>query len=221
MPVGDVAGWRQVFADDFTGSGLSSRWGAYSGRPGGDQYTTWSPSQVQAGNGRLVLRGQEQDGQWLTGGVSNHTVSQTYGKWEVRLRVDRSDDLTYAVLLWPERPVWPPEIDFAEDGGGVRDATTATLHYGSDNAQIQREVRADFSQWHTVGVEWLPGKLTYTLDGRPWATAESSGVPDMPMWLAVQTQGGGCEKDQVRCPIAGSPAVPSLEVDWVSVYAPA
>jgi beta-glucanase (GH16 family) len=218
MPVGDQPGWRQVYADDFTGSSLGPGWGAYSGRPGSDPYTMWSPSQVAVQDGVLTLRGQKRNGQWVTGGVSNHTVTQTYGKWEVRFRIDPSDDLTYALLLWPNMPVWPPEIDFAEDGGGARRSTVATLHHGR-NAKVAREVDADFSQWHTVGVEWVPGQLTYTLDGRPWTTVASSAVPDIPMWLAIQAQGGGCEKHPGRCPVAGSPAAPALQVDWVVVYA--
>ena len=37
MPVGNIPGWRQVFADDFTGATLdTSRWRLYWGQPGGD-----------------------------------------------------------------------------------------------------------------------------------------------------------------------------------------
>src|SRR6266705_2400712 len=36
MPVGNIPGWRQVFADDFNGTTLNtSNWYPYSGQPGG------------------------------------------------------------------------------------------------------------------------------------------------------------------------------------------
>lgn len=87
-------------------------------------------------------------------------------------------------------------------------------------------MRADFTQWHTFGVEWLPGTVTYTLDGTPWASYTGPGVPDVPMWLAMQAHEGGCERraasvGAAQCPIAGSPRVADIDVDWVAVYEPA
>jgi beta-glucanase (GH16 family) len=218
MPVGDQPGWKQIFTDDFTASTLGPLWGKYDGRPGGDPYGTWAPAQVSTTGGLLRLSASQTNGVWTTGGVALPSVDQTYGKWLVRMRVDKSDAMTYAALLWPTAPVWPPEIDFAEDGGGVRDATTATFHYGANNSQIQREAYGDFSQWHTVGVEWRPGSITYTVDGVAYGSVTSSQVPAQNMWMAIQTQAGGCEKDQVQCPVAGTPAVSHLDVDWVAIY---
>ena len=114
---------------------------------------------------------------------------------------------------------WPPEIDFAEDGGGNRQTTTATLHYGSGNTQVQRSVNADFTQWHTLGVEWTPGKLVYTLDGQPWATVTNPNVPSRPMVLAMQTQVWGCGIAGYDCPDASTPASSDVDVDWVVAYA--
>ena len=219
-PPATLPGWKQIFVDDFTGPALRQEWGPYEGSPGNDPRTKWALDQVVVADGRLVLEGTRVGDLWTTGGISNYKVAQTYGKWLVRFRVDRSDDITYAILLWPEEPVWPPEIDFAEDGGGIRDAATATLHYSAENSQIQREVPGDFSTWHTVGVEWMPGQVSYTLDGRVWTTVEDAGVPSIPMWMAIQAQGDGCRKDQVVCPVAGTPDTTRLEVDWVAVYAP-
>ena len=51
MPIGDIPGWHQVFADDFNGTTLNtSNWGPYSGQPGGDTAGWWSPSHVVVGN---------------------------------------------------------------------------------------------------------------------------------------------------------------------------
>lgn len=232
MPVGDLPGWRQIFTDDFSRTDLGEWWDAYDGQPAGDPASRWAPDHVLMNGSMLTLRGERPVGdpgaQLVTGGVSNWKVRQTYGKWEVRARVDAGDEITYAFLLWPTSGDWPPEIDFLEDWGGSRQAASAFLHYKTPTGRdkMQWDVQADFTQWHTFGVEWLPGRLTFTLDGRDWASYQGPEVPAMPMWLAMQAQAGGCERraasfGATQCPIVGSPRVADIDVDWVVVYAPA
>lgn len=93
--------------------------------------------------------------------------------------MDRGKGVAAVVLLWPVRDQWPPEIDFAEDGGATntRRHVSATLHYGAHDTQIQRTVHADFTRWHTVGVEWTPGRLSYTLDRQALGGRETSAGP--------------------------------------------
>ena len=221
VPTGNVAGWRQVFSDGFDGSTLGSQWRTYSGQPGGSPYGTWSPSQVQVRGGFLNLRNEQLNGQWVSGGLASR-IGQTYGKWEMRFRIDAGDEIKYAALLWPDGPNWPPEIDFAEDAGGNRSGTTATLHYGGNNAMVGERVAVDMTQWHTMGVEWSPGRIVYTLDGQPWATTVHQGVPSESMHLAIQTQPGGCQGGggAFGCGV-GNPRTTTMQVDWVTIYAPA
>jgi len=225
MPVGDIGRWRQIYADDFTGSSLGPDWGTYSGQPGGDPYSHWDPTHVQVKNGMLVLAGYRDNGRWVTGGVSNWPVTQTYGRWEVRFRADRSDEITYHFLLWPQADHWPPEIDFLEDLSGDRTAAAAFVHWTKDGHEqkTQRNVEADFSTWHTAGVIWEPGKVSYLLDGRVWASVTGSQVPDEPMWLGLQQEAGGCQRNAdfgfPRCPRAGIPDHADVDIDWVVAYA--
>jgi hypothetical protein len=93
----------------------------------------------------------------------------------------------------------------------------ATLHYGPDNQQIGRTVHADFTRWHVMGVEWTPGRLVYTLDGPPWATMRSSGVPSKPMELDLQASTGTCGDRFQPCPDASTPARVDFQVDWVRI----
>ena len=158
---------------------------------------------------------------------SNHTVAQTYGRWDVRFRIDPSDEIRFAILLWAQGGDWPPEIDFLEDGGGGRQTASGFVHYktAGGRSQEQRTVAADFTQWQIVGVEWLPGKIAFTLNGRVWATVTGASVQSQPMWLAIQEQFAGCERRAAAsslagCPIAGTPERTALQVDWVTIYAP-
>ncbi len=222
-PTQDLPGWRLVASEDFNSDRLPAGWGAYSGHPGGNPGGWWEPSHAVVGDGELRLEGSVADGRWTTAGVMFSAATRTYGKFEVRFRIATGYGVKYAFLLWPASGRWPEdgEIDFAEDGGGQRGYTTATLHYGADNHKIENTVAADFTRWHTVGVEWTKDLLVYTLDGQPWATVRSTHVPDGPMNLAMQTEAGTCGQVFVPCPDATTPAHVDALIDWVAVFAPA
>jgi beta-glucanase (GH16 family) len=216
--------WRRVFFDDFRHGLRSARWGRYSGQPGGDPGGWWAASHAVVAHGILELetyRDPRFGGRWVSAGVSSApALKQTYGKYEVRLRMDRGKGVAFVALLWPVRDQWPPEIDFAEEGGktSARRHITATLHYGARNFQIQRTVHSDFTRWHVVAVEWRPAKLVYTLDGRRWATVSSRAVPAQPMELDLQTQAGACGDPYAPCPDSTTPPRVNLQVDWVAAY---
>jgi beta-glucanase (GH16 family) len=224
MPQGDLPNWKQVFADDFNGTSLAKGWGAYnaeiSSTPGG----LWKDSHVRVQDGKLQLLGYREGDRWVTGGLMNNGPATTlYGKYEVRFRADNANGVKYAILLWPDSNKWPDdgEIDFAEDGGGVRDGFSATVHFvtdGGGHETIQRNVKNDFSIWHTVGVEWSPGTLVYTLDGRPWTTVNTSHTPSKPMNLVIQTEAATTCGQWMTCVDATTPATVAVEVDWVTAY---
>ena len=70
-----------------------------------------------------------------------------------------------------------------------------------------------------MGVEWTPGKLVYTLDGRVWGKVQSAEVPSEPMELAIQAQAGTCGDRFMPCPSAATPSLVDLQVDSVTAYA--
>lgn len=217
--------WRLVFFDGF-GRGLKpSQWGRYSGQPGGDPGGWWAPSHAIVRRGILFLetyRDRGFGGRWVSGGVSSaRALRQAYGKYEVKLRMDPGIGVAIVALLWPSRGGWPPEIDFAENGGesNARRHIAATLHYGAENFQIQRSLVADFTRWHVLGVEWTRGRLAYTIDGRVWAIVRSRYVPSGPMELDLQTQAGTCGEPQAPCPNATTPFRVDAQIDWVAAYA--
>lgn len=230
MPVGDIPGWHQTFTDDFTGRTLSSQWKTYWGVPGGDPGGFFDPTHVSVSGGQLLISAYKdsRDNAWdagpntyVTGGVSSSpSFAQTYGKYLVRFKFGAGVGISHAILLWPQSNTWPPEIDFSEDNGSDRQTTYATLHYGSGNTQVQRSDAVDLTQWHTLGVEWTPGRLVYTLDGKDWATVASANVPSTPMNLDIQTQSWACGTSTwEQCPDATTPSHVNLSVDWVVAYA--
>jgi beta-glucanase (GH16 family) len=226
MPVGDIPGWRQVFADDFSGTMINTnRWSVYSGQPGGDPAAWFDPRHVAVSDGMLVISGYRDGadgGKWATGGVSSAPgLVQTYGKYLVRFRMDPGTGIGHALLLVPADGSWPPEVDFSESNGSGANKTLATLHYGPHDSMVSRPHPVDLTKWHTLGVEWTPGRLRFTLDGRVWWDLRSSHVPAIPMTLALQTQTWPCVGTWGRCPDASTPATVRMYVDWVVAYAPA
>ena len=222
MP-GSLPGWHRVFADDFTGRRINTaKWWVYSGQPAGDPVGWFDPSHVTVAGGQLLITGsrdRRHHNPWATGGISSgRAFSQLYGKYMVRMRMDRGVGITHAILLWPARNSWPPEVDFSEDNGANRDTIYATLHYKPGNLQVQRTRGIDLTRWHTVGVEWSPGLLRYTIDGRVWATLPSSRVPSIPMEMDIQTQAWACGLKFEHCPNASTPSHVRLHVDWAVAY---
>lgn len=219
--------WHRVFVDNFDHGLRASSWGRYSGQPAGDPGGWWDPSHVVVKRGILNLetyRDSRFGGRWVSGGVSSaRALKQRFGRYDVRFRVDGGKGVAAVLLLFPSYGPWPPEIDFAESGGetGRRPTMAATLHYGArpDDRQIQRIVKGDFTRWHTMGVEWTPGQLAYTLDGRRWAVLRSSHVPRQRMELDLQAQAGTCGDPYAPCPDASTPSDVTLQVDRVTIYA--
>jgi beta-glucanase (GH16 family) len=232
MPVGSIPGWTEVASDNFANQSLSpAQWQIYYGAPGGDPGGWWDSSHVTVSSGELDLStysdpaactvtvGCAAVNNDVSGGVK-FRYSQTYGKYLVRMRADNAQGVTLVALLWPTSGSGA-EIDFAEDNGASpRRQITGTLW---DMAkQPTRSVEdVDMNQWHTVGVEWTPGKVVYTIDGSVWATVLDPLTPDVPMQLAIQQQTWACDASPwERCPNPSTPGVANLDVAWLVEYAP-
>jgi beta-glucanase (GH16 family) len=225
MPVGDLPGWDQVFADDFTGTTLEQpKWVRYDGQPDGDPGGWFDPSHVSVQDGKLIIGAWQdpaRDNLYVTGGVSNvHSSKRTYGRYEIRFRADQGTGIAFVLLLWPSNNNYPPEIDIAEDNGRDRQTVYGVLHPPDQSAYPNEEhhVRADATQWHTAGLEWTPQRLVYTLDGEVWARIDGPQVPAEPMSLALQTQAWYCGHGWEACPDDTTPERVNLEIDWVAIY---
>ena len=144
--------WQSVFVDDFNRCELGENWSAYDGRPGGAKYGKWHPSMVSIDNGALRLHSRRDGDDWKIGGVSNWPVTQKYGRWEVRYKVQPNADISYHFLLWPQNEKWPPEIDFAEDASSQRDGIAAFLHWkdGSTKRKANAHIAGD-APWVSNG----------------------------------------------------------------------
>jgi beta-glucanase (GH16 family) len=216
------AAWKLRFVGNFR-HGLNTRvWTRYDGTPRCCHETHWSRSHVVVKRGILRLQNYRDPafgGRWVSGGVSmGRSLNQTYGKYRVRFRITQGRGIGMCMLLWPKHG-WPPEIDFAEESSsvGARRWETSTLHFGRDNSEIHHRVHANFSHWHTIGLNWRPGRIVYTLDGHAWSRVTGAEVPDVPMHIGLQTH-VGTNGNTGSSPDSTTPAKVGLQIDWIKIF---
>jgi hypothetical protein len=141
MPVGDIPGWHQVFADDFNTnvpvggfsgcdpatrscsglpSAVRSNWWAYpDGWKDTDQQGTYMPSKtISIANGMMRLNLHTENGVHMAAapvpiipGAIGSEGGQVYGKYEIRFLVDRP--IPGYKLAWL---LWPDSENFPGDG---------------------------------------------------------------------------------------------------------
>jgi beta-glucanase (GH16 family) len=214
--------WKPVYSTSFTNPLDTTTWARYNGVPVCCKTSRWSPSHLVVQGGVLNLENYRDPafgGNWVSAGISmGRSLNQTYGKWEVRFRMDRAVGVGMCMGLWPAQG-WPPEIDFAEESAryGDRTTMTGTLHYGAANNMVHSKLAGDFSQWHTAAVEWTPGKIVYRMDGKVWDTVTGPMVPDEPMHLIIQTH-VGTNGSTGEMPAASVDGNVDLQLDSVRVY---
>jgi beta-glucanase (GH16 family) len=223
QPSAPAAGsFHLIFTDSFNGTSLAGGWTQYNGREGGCcPQTIWARTHLHVSGGVLTMdigKDPAYGGAWVGAGISQgRSLLRTYGEWNVRFRMTRGTGTAMCMLLTPKSST-PTAIDFAEESpamGATRSEETSTLHYGS--SMIHNHVTGDFTQWHVMGVQWTPGRLVYTLDGRTWAVTTGSHVPTVPLHLAIQTESGPKGSVHVS-PDASTPNPVQLQIDWVQVY---
>lgn len=226
-PRGDLPGWRQVFVDDFatdaplgtflTNSAYKSKWTSYDGYGDTSGVGWYDPTRVlSAHDGVLDMFLHTENGRALGAApiplFDGRWSGQTYGRFSVRFRADPLPGYGAGWLLWPNSDNWDEgEIDFPE--GDLDKHFWAHNHCVGDAARScwSKDTKTSFTDWHTATIEWLPGSVTFFLDGA--LLGRSDQAPSTRMHLVLQTATTG-----VR-PAASTKG--HVEIDWVSIWAPA
>ena len=230
MPVGDLPGWHQIFADNFANDSypVGSLTGCGHGPCTGAPNLDWGGSSdgTPDTSGHCVY--DESHTVSITGGVLNifaHTdpsgvcmganirpliPSFSYMAYSIRFRGDPVAGFKECMLLWPVDGVHG-EIDYPENH--LDSTITGTLHTiagGSPKQLFDSGVAS--TSWHTATMEWTPTSVTFVLDGTVVKTT-SLDVPQTPMTLMVRA---ASDIAPAVKPPASSQG--NLQVDWVTVY---
>ncbi|GAA2403929.1 hypothetical protein GCM10010191_09470 [Actinomadura vinacea] len=228
-------GWgRPLAADEFNGTLDTKAWEVYDGA-GHAGKGRRSPSAVTVRDGALRITGRT-DG--TTGGLGWRRGSRMLGRWEARLRINRSCACYNAnMLLWPvgggggtAPEGGGGEIDYMETYGdnGLRKGANFFLHYdqreGStqkgregNSGRISDRVEVDLTTWHSFAVEWTEKEINGYVDGRRWFHTSRRDVrPPGPMGQAIQLDWMPELAGKSAPGIRRRAAV--LEVDWIRMY---
>jgi beta-glucanase (GH16 family) len=128
--------------------------------------------------------------------------------------------------LWPAfwmlSKGWPPEDDVAEFWTGrPLPHTHQGFAYratpgGGDRGVQWKSIHKDaiLPGWHTFGMEWGAGYQIFNRDGEVTLRVENTHVPDIPMYLILNS---GVASRPAPPPSTVFPA--SFDVDYVRVYA--
>jgi hypothetical protein len=230
MPVGNLPGWTQIFAENFNsnvalGSFLNSTYmNSFTVYADGTKDTAgqqgapsrYYPSKVlSVQNGILTEYLHTENGTPMAATLlpdlpGNHL----YGKYTIRFRSDSLPGFKTAWMLWPDSNNWPHdgEIDFPE--GNLNGTINGFVHHqgatsGSDQTAFNSNTT--YTAWHTASLEWTPNEVKFILDGIVVGDTTNR-IPDTPMHWVIQTE--SCLQG---CPSASTQGY--LQIDWITAYA--
>ncbi len=211
------AGWRPLFATDFSGAQLPEKCRAYEGPQGGTAASYYQPDEVAVADGLLRLSMRQRtvgDRQYTTGGIGCEELSQTYGRYEFRAKAPLGAGIDSYITLWPAEP------------GNDKDATLIELlaRPGNEKAYLTNQYGAGASHvtasgdlsggFHTYTIEWAPTFFRILIDGTPRLT--DSHISIKRKWIGFAVSSGD--------PLTGVPdastALPAeFQIDFLRVYA--
>lgn len=237
-------GYRLAFSDEFQGGGIDGgkwntrfRWGPnwtinnerqyYADVQGNDI----GRSPFESDGDRLTikaertpdeLRGAANSQPWMSGALTTFgKFSMRYGYVEMRAKFPAGQGLWPAFWLLHEGEGGTrPEIDIVEFVGKRRDRVYQTYHYYENyvlRSTPSFEVGGtDFSSdFHTYGMKWEPGRITWYVDGRETNTYASGSVSSESMYLLVNLAVGGVWNGD---PDGSTPSPARYTIDWIRAY---
>ena len=160
---------------------------------------------------------------YLSGVITSHSAFKfTYGYIEARAKLPRGRGFWSAFWLLTAYYVGSrPEIDIMEHIGHDWDWAYHTYHYFDESDTLrstksQETVGVDYTNdFHTFGVEWLPGKLVFYVDGVATHTVIDSEVSSQEMYLIANTAIGGWWPGS---PDTTTPWPGEHQIDYIRVY---
>jgi beta-glucanase (GH16 family) len=147
--------------------------------------------------------------------------NQLYGYFEMKARLPAGRGLWPAFWLLPVDGSWPPEIDVMEQLGSDSTTIYVGTHsaVGGDNVGTTTRVKvaATNSGFHTYGVDWQAGEITWYFDGAVIHRQPTPADMHMPMYLVINLAVGG-EKSWPGAPTAQTVFPAHMIVEYLRAY---
>jgi hypothetical protein len=166
-------------------------WSAYDGARDTSRNGTYNSDAVMSVHGGMADKFLHSTGSGpQVAALTPPIKGQQYGRYSVRFKTDKISGYKIAWLLWPTSENWAKgEVDFPEADldGTISGFSHDVTGNPSRNAWVV-DTKKSLTDWHTATIEWMPGKLTYNLDGQSWTTTDRSAIPTDPMRWVLQTE---------------------------------
>lgn len=231
--------YRLAWEEKFSGKEINDEYWSKIPRGSSDwnRHMSYHESLYDVRKGKLVLYGKVNDGiapedtaRYITGGVyTKGKKNITYGKVEVKARLDGAKGAWPAIWMLPEKGKWPNggEIDIMErlnyDGFAyqtVHSYYTFVLNEKSNPKQSSTG-KIDADGFNVYAVEILPDSLVFSINGKrtftyPKIETDKKGQYPFgtPFYLLIDMQVEGSwvgKADPKDYPV-------KMEIDWVKFH---
>jgi hypothetical protein len=230
MPVGNLPGWQQVYAENFAnvdypvGSFTNCNGTRCAGTPGfpmgaspdGTPDTSgnceYYPSQTVSVSGGLlnINLHTASDGVCMGANLFPAMPALTYEMYTVEFRADPVAGYKEVDFLWPVNGV-TGEIDFPENH--LDSTITGSLHVvAGGDPDYEFDTPVTSTGWNTATIEWTPTAVTYILNGTVVQT-DTTNIPNTPMALMLRG-----ESDLAPAPPPPASSNGNIQIDWVTAY---
>jgi beta-glucanase (GH16 family) len=219
-PYGPKGDWRLAFADNFTGTTLDkAHWSTCyywdCTNLGNNELEWYEPSQVTVHDGTVSLTaepGLSHGKTYVSGMLSSYgKFSFEYGYAQIVAKLPVGQGMWSAFWTLPEAGGFPPEIDIMENAAEF-DRVYLFVHYPPSNRDAADVVMPSFNtEFHTYGVDWEPGSISWYVDG-VLAAHESVSI-SKPMYLLADLAVAGNP-----APDAADRFPQSLEIKSIEVW---
>ncbi len=235
IPSGMQLVWFDEF--DYEGAPNPEKWGYSLGANGwgNNELQSYTDSRANSWvrDGKLFIKAENERGEWTSARLNTlKTESWTHGYFEMRAKLAQGAGIHSAFWLLPTDDLygrWPRsgEIDIAEylgaEVGTIYHAahTAASSEEGGKQSAVSR-VRDAVNKFHNYAVEWAPGFIRWTVDGRETLFLENDGAGseswpfDIPFYIILSVAVDAIYTDAEGADNSIKDAV--MEVDHVRVY---
>ncbi len=231
--------WQLSWADEFNGTALdTTKWSVDLGDSfgtGQEDYDTARTANVNETGGTLALTAQQESYQgasYTSGRIeTGGTFSQTYGRFEARIKIPAGQGLWPAFWLLGANDAqvgWPEcgELDIMEARGVSPGTVLGSMHGPGGNSQTAAFTLPNgalFSDdFHIFALEWEPGTVRWYVDDQLYETQSADLLPasqtwvfDHPFFVILDLALGGSFGGAIG---ASTPLPQSMLVDYVRVY---
>ena len=229
-----LAGWQLTFSDEFNNNANkvnTTKWNVfYPFSPAiiNSELEFYSPDSFTFANESMVRIIAQHRPFWTyelnyTSGAMTtmNKFSQAYGFFEINCRLPNGTGFWPAFWLLPESANKPLEIDIFEILEQDPETIYTTFHcdYNSKNPYNKgssKVIKAlGDGNWHTYGLQWIPGTLIWYVDGIQVFNVSNPCIPNTPEYILVNMAIGG---DWPKPPNKETPFPSYMDVDYVRVY---